>query len=227
MNAHLQELRQKLREGVAWVDAQPLRQRGLLLLATLVLLFAGWDLLLMRGVDLRVRTARDEQATLEKQLRTIELRVETLSQAMGVDPDVDRRRQEVELERQLVALDAQLGERAADLIPPREMVRVLKELLGRETELRLERIETLDAIPLHAQDGDDLADAAGPRIFEHVLEMDFRGGYLSTLRYLQAIEALPWRFHWDALEYQVEEYPQARVRLRLLSLSTEEGWIGV
>ena len=50
---------------------------------------------------------------------------------------------------------------------------------------------------------------------------------MATLRYLQALEALPWRFFWDSVDYQVIAYPQSTVRLKLHTLSLSEDWIGV
>jgi MSHA biogenesis protein MshJ len=57
--------------------------------------------------------------------------------------------------------------------------------------------------------------------------MEIRGGYLSTLRYLEELEDLPWRFFWKSLNYEVLEYPEARVVLTVETLSLREGWIGV
>jgi MSHA biogenesis protein MshJ len=50
---------------------------------------------------------------------------------------------------------------------------------------------------------------------------------MATLRYLQALEKLPWRFFWDSVSYQVMEYPDSVVRLELHTLSLSEDWIGV
>ena len=38
---------------------------------------------------------------------------------------------------------------------------------------------------------------------------------------------LPWKFYWDELSYQVDEYPNATVSLRVRTVSMSEEWIGV
>ena len=63
-------------------------------------------------------------------------------------------------------------------------------------------------------------------VYLHTVELELRGSYLSALRYVNEIEALPWNLLWDALEYEVLEYPEGRITLRVQSLSTKEGWIG-
>jgi MSHA biogenesis protein MshJ len=50
------------------------------------------------------------------------------------------------------------------------------------------------------------------------LQLHLEGSYLATLRYLRALEALPWEFFWDGLHFEVIEYPTARVRLDIHTL---------
>lgn len=69
--------------------------------------------------------------------------------------------------------------------------------------------------------------APKPTLFRHGLEMQMRGSFAAILSYLHATENLPWRLYWDALEYKVEAYPNAKIVLRVYTLSVDEGWIGV
>ena len=56
---------------------------------------------------------------------------------------------------------------------------------------------------------------------------DVAHGFKQFERRQQALEALPWRFFWDSVSYEVEDYPRSLVRLRLHTLSLSEDWIGV
>ncbi len=69
--------------------------------------------------------------------------------------------------------------------------------------------------------------APKPTLFRHGLEIQMRGSFAAILSYLHATENLPWRLYWDALEYKVEAYPNAKIVLRVYTLSVDEGWIGV
>ena len=231
------EYRRKIRDGMRWVDEQPLRQRLLLLAAIVAVFLTLWDAVLMRSSELREEQAESDVSLLEKQVKALELEAEATLKKLAADPNLERRKRKAELERQLADLDAGFNERTADLIPPSEMVRVLKELLGRESGLQLVRLESVPASPLLAPEkerGSESASEAkvdlgsGPvRLFRHGLVLEMSGDYLSVLRYIQAVEQLPWKFFWESMSYQVQQWPVGRITLKLLSLSSEEGWIGV
>ena len=63
----------------------------------------------------------------------------------------------------------------------------------------------------------------GPYV--HSLEFVVEGSYLDVLRYLEKVEALPWRFYWQVLELKTAEYPINRVRVRLNTLSMDKEWL--
>lgn len=225
--------RRKIRDSMRWVDEQPLRQRLLLLLAIVAVFLLLWDAVLMRASELREEQAESDAELLEKQVKALELEAEATLKKLASDPNLERRKRKVELERQLAELDAGFHERTADLIPPSEMVRVLKELLRRESGLQLVRLESVPASPLLAPDEESGLEGkvdlgSGPiRLFRHGLILELSGDYMSVLRYVQALERLPWKFFWESMNYQVQQWPTGKITLKLLSLSSEEGWIGV
>ena len=210
-----------------------MRQRLLLLVAVVAVFLTLWDAVLMRSSKMREEQAKSDTALLEKQVKALELQAEATLKKLAADPNLERRKRKEELERQLADLDAGFNERTADLIPPSEMVRVLKELLGRDSGLQLVRLESVPASALLAADEESGSEGkvdlgSGPvRLFRHGLVLEMSGDYLSVLRYVQAIEQLPWKFFWESMNYQVQQWPVGRITLKLLSLSSEEGWIGV
>jgi MSHA biogenesis protein MshJ len=225
--------RQKILDSMRWVDQQPVRQRLLLLVAVVAVFLTLWDAVLMRSSKIREEQAKSDTALLEKQVKALELQAEATLKKLSADPNLERRKRKAELERQLADLDSGFNERTADLIPPSEMVRVLKELLGRDSGLQLVRLESVPASALLAADEESGSEGkvdlgSGPvRLFRHGLVLEMSGDYLSVLRYVQAIEQLPWKFFWESMTYQVQQWPVGRITLKLLSLSSEEGWIGV
>ncbi len=227
------QFRQKILDSMRWVDQQPVRQRLLLLVAVVAVFLTLWDAVLMRSSKMREEQAESDTALLEKQVKALELQAEATLKKLSADPNLQRRKRKAELERQLADLDSGFNERTADLIPPSEMVRVLKELLGRASGLQLVRLESVPASALLAPDEESGSEGkvdlgSGPvRLFRHGLVLEMSGDYLSVLRYVQAIEQLPWKFFWESMTYQVQQWPVGRITLKLLSLSSEEGWIGV
>ena len=228
MNQMYHDLVKRIRVGLRWVDDQAPRQRVFLLIAVVAVLFTLWDAVFMRSVKDDKKQAGSNFEMLEKQVLALELQAQATLKRLAEDPNLKRRKRKAELEEQLADLEARFSERTADLIQPSEMVRVIKELLNRETTLELVRLESLAAEPLLSPEESGSEDASSRiSVFRHGLRIEMVGDYLSALRYLQAVEALPWKFFWESLKYDVEEHPRGRITLKVLSLSTEEGWIGV
>jgi len=182
----------------------------------------------MRSVATRSEEADADFAWLTREVEALTLESDTYAQALAEDPDLERRKLKISLERQLIEVESRFHEQTADLIPPAEMVGVLKKLLENISTLRLVRMEALRAEPMISPgETDSESDLSDVEIYRHGLIMELEGDYLSTLRYLEAIEALSWNFFWESLLYEVKEYPVGRIRLKVFSLGTKEGWIGV
>jgi MSHA biogenesis protein MshJ len=131
------------------------------------------------------------------------------------------------LRAEIQDIDRRLAGVTSGLIAPKEMSQVLEQVLARAGRLTLHSLRTLPAEGVVAPGADAAAGRPAAQIYKHGVELDLSGNYLDTLYFLQALEALPWRFFWDRIEFAVEQHPRGRVRLRLYTLGLEEGWIGV
>jgi MSHA biogenesis protein MshJ len=47
------------------------------------------------------------------------------------------------------------------------------------------------------------------------------------LKYLDAIERLPWRIYWGRLDLKTLDYPTIQILIELHTLSLDAEWIGV
>jgi MSHA biogenesis protein MshJ len=226
---------ERARAGLDWLDARSMRERAVILAGALALLLAVWQTVLMDPIaQLRASSAVDLPA-LSSELPALNAHLEQLEVALKNDPDAAAREHRDALRAERGELDARLTELTDGLIPPSEMSDALRELLRREPGVSLVKLEALPAEPLLIDDATQTGGASAPRdpnqpqpaVFKHSVVIELKGDYLSTLRYVESIEELKWRFFWDSLDYQVEEHPEAHVRLILYSLSLREGWLGV
>jgi MSHA biogenesis protein MshJ len=71
------------------------------------------------------------------------------------------------------------------------------------------------------------AKASEVGLYRHGVRLVFEGDYLTTMAFLESLEQKSWRFFWQSLQYDVEQYPKARVTLTLYTLSPERAWLGV
>jgi MSHA biogenesis protein MshJ len=218
-------VRERLHAGIRWLDAQTLRERVLVVAAALVGVYAIWDLAIMSPLDAERRDVAAEAETVRTQIESLRNEFAALETRFQGDPNAENRDRRAALVASIAQLDRQLGERTDDLIPPSEMPRVLRDLVELEGALQIVRLESLPVESLlKVEEGQTPARA---RVYKHGLVLELQGDYLATLEYLESLEALPWNLLWDSLEYRVDEYPYARVKLVVYSLSTQEGWIGV
>jgi len=213
---------------MAWMDSPHPRERALLLLALAAVLYGSWDLGLMGPLREKQETLDANVQEVEQEIRKLQAQGDGILRANSIDPNQAPRSRAEALRRQIEGLDAQIRQRTVTLIPPQEMARFLEELLSERTELRLVRLENLAPEPmLDLPQPTAGADESTPGLFKHVFVIELRGGYLSTLSYLRALEDLPWNFFWEDFEYQVEEYPKGKATIRAYTVSADEVWVGV
>jgi MSHA biogenesis protein MshJ len=214
----------RLRLTLDRIDALNVRERGLLMLAVLAVLVGLWELVLFGPLQ-------QQRSVLRQQVQKARLAVATLNQTItevenkqSEDPNVALRAKLAAAKQRNRHLDGQLKAITAGLIPPREMATVLEGVLKAQHHLKLISVANQPATPVMLHKGDDSDEA---KVFRHGLTLTLEGRYLDTLKYLRALNRLPWHFYWDSLELKVENYPTSRVTLTVHTLNLEEGWIGV
>ncbi len=217
---------------VAAVDALSLRERVAVAGASLLVLWGAWTVLFWDDIEAERVGAAQRIEAAQSQLEALDRRSSDAAASAASDPDRQSREERDRLVAQIEQLDAELAERASQLITPDEMVGALRQILAEQHGLTLDRLELLAPVSAleEEEDGEATAaveGAARPALYKHVVEIEYRGGYFDTLRYLRAVERLGWSLYWESLDYEVVTYPEARVRLRLFTLSEQEGWIGV
>ena len=59
------------------------------------------------------------------------------------------------------------------------------------------------------------------------MELVLEGGYADLLGYLKAMEALPQRVLWGAINLKVEQHPRSVLTLRVYTLSRDRAWLEI
>ena len=217
----------QLNKLIVWLNARSLRERVILAAASLAIPLMLWNAALMEPLELRRVESDKRIASLELEIQQLERQTEEFASELSIDLDAENRARKDNLLDSLDRLRGVVDTRTEDLIPPAEMTRVLKEMLTKTEGLRLVRLENLPVEPLFETPEELDVEMEGGDLFKHGVVIEVLGDFPSTVRYLREIEQLPRRFYWETLDYEVVEYPTARVTLTLRSLSTQEGVVGV
>ena len=207
------------------IDSMTLRERALLFVSTIALLYFLAQGLLFSPLNRSQNTALSRISSLQNESAAFDAQIQQILRRQTEDPDAADKRLQQQLEAQLATLDKQIDNTVHGLITPRQMAKVLEQVLQHQGNLRLVHIESLPAKPLIEPPADKPETNAG--IYKHGLRLEFEGDYLSALAYLKQIEALPWVLYWDELELQTEKYPRTHITVVVHTLSLKEGWIGV
>ena len=207
------------------IDALSIRERGLVLLAIVAVLFMVWDTFMMQPIYQQQDRIKGEIATKQESINRLASALQQAIQRQDSNPNSKLQQEMKELQQRIAALDTRLSAETANIISPRRMATVLQEVLRRQQSLKL--VEMRSLAPESVLAAEDEADfSLQGNVYRHGLVMEMEGSYLELLAYLKEIESLPYSFVWDTLEIEQEEYPRNRIVIRVFTLSLSEGLIG-
>lgn len=217
-------LRDQLRRLASRMDALSVRERGLIFVAVLVVLFVAAQSLLFAPLE-------REQAALEKtvqqkrtQAQALEMQLKTLVDNVAGDPDAESRARLEALRLRVQQAEEQLSQKVAGFVSPREMASLVEQALRKNRGLEVVRVENLPPAPLLEPAKGEAA--SEKMVYRHGLRIEMRGRYLDSVSYLRALEALPWKVFWGEVTLEAEKYPVSRVSVTIYTLSRHRGWIG-
>lgn len=184
-----------------------------------------------------IRDARTEIDKLKAQEQVLRIELSGGTLAM-----LESKRSEL-LKKQ-AELDQQLVKQGLGLIDTAQMRQVLHDLL-RGSNLDLVALRRLPSQAIFStaieqpEQHTESAVQAGKgaqqepskeqaiKLYRHPMQIELEGRYVDMVRYLERLEASPWRLMWQELDIETVEYPRARMRLTVYTLSLQEEWIGV
>nr|WP_241264185.1 type II secretion system protein GspM [Bowmanella dokdonensis] len=199
------------------------REKQLLLFAGLFLILYGGYLLLIEptldGLALSERKLNQQQ----QELTSLNLQLQELATAT-TNPDTPLLIRRQALESEIAALRQVMLQQTSELIPAARMKNVLQQLLAHHDQLRLVELKSLTPTAITAEPQQEDQQAG---LYQHGMRLVLEGSYFDLQGYLRQLESLQWRFYWKTFDYQVLEYPTARMSLEIYTLSTGKAFLGV
>ncbi len=219
---------------LARFDALTRRERILVAVAVFALVIFASNLGNTQLERRQLRLAAEQQEIANERL-LVDASIQVFQQASGKDPDRDRREVISRLTDKEAALEQEIQSLSANLVSREQLPRLMQDVLQEIDGVKLLGVDTLPAVPLQTSgQGDsaatpDSADAApgeSVTLYRHAVQIRFSCSYAGLRRYVAALEALPWRLYWEALEYVVADYPTGQAALEVFTLSTATGLFG-
>ncbi len=220
-------------QWMARFDALQPRERLMLVLGVLVLMWALFDNLLLTPMLNRQKLYRQEMSTDQNTAAQFQQQTQQLLQAAKIDPDEGSRQRLSQLQQQLAEKDAQLQSTQQQLIAPDRMPRVLESLLQRDKSIKLVSLTTMPVSGL--MEGGVVADGktkahpadSGTGIYRHGFEIRLEGGYLDLLRYATTLENSAWHMLWGEMKLDATTYPRSTLILNVYTLSLDKAWLSL
>lgn len=217
-------MNQRFAEWQEWFAARADREQYLIAIISIALVaWLGFVLLVepaskaRAGVDRQIQQARTQVNTAQQQ-------VNTLQAQLANDPNSELMRRQQQLQTRNTRLENQLDS-LAEFIEPAQLLEWMRAMLtgtsnqrgsaSNQQGLTLRTFDTFAPQPF-------LAGSAGATVLQHNVVVELEGSYFAVRDYLQRLQDLPFGFYWQGLDYQVDAYPLARVRLQLYTLSQAE-----
>lgn len=219
-------IRERLGALQTRIDELTLRERGILFLVVVALLYVVMDSLLIAPQEQTQKRLLSDIGKVRADITQLEQQKLQIINNHNVDPNAAEQRTLQQLKASMQRIEEEIKEAVDGLIEPQEMARALESVLKKQLQLGFMRIENLGSRPLL-----DIEPTAGnvsdAGIYIHTMRIELEGSFYQTRDYLQALEQLPWRFHWESVELTITDYPLAKVVITVNTLSLNEGWIGV
>ncbi|HED19593.1 MAG TPA: hypothetical protein ENI74_08845 [Gammaproteobacteria bacterium] len=210
----------QLRHWVDRVDALEIRERILLLTATVIVVYLLVDAFGLQPILKAQQASSRRISELETKLDATRRQAGLFNDKSERDPLAERRQKRGALVAQLSVLDERIVSRLGALIEPAQAADMLEQVLADHHGLKLKSLRAgtkpLAGLAAGDQDGDN-------GLGRYQIEMVVEGGYSDLLRYLQELEAMPWKFFWQEVDFQTTDYPRAETRLLLYTLVALNG----
>lgn len=209
----------KLQYWIDRIDALELRERVLLLAATVAVLFLSVDSAGFQPTLKAQQVTEERISDLEMKLGALRQQAMLLSYKTDEDTLAARYRSRDALAAELATLDARVVDQLGALVEPAQAAELLEQVLTRHRGLKITSLRA-SAEPL-----EDVAGNANrpAKLGRYQLDLVLEGGYLDLMRYLEALESMPWKFFWQTVDFRVNEYPRAVSRLQLYTLGAQGG----
>lgn len=225
-------LRMRWKAGSAWYAARPKREKLILVVAGLALVWAVTDALWLSPATRAFKAQFSAVSQKEAELVQLEAQRLALKESLRVR-EAELRRDTENTRQQLAQITGQLAEFEKALVPARQMPDFLRSLLpGAGVEIVALRTQAPTPLILRAapKDGKEVAAKSGApaaNIYKHGIEITLAGNYDALLSYLSRLEQSPQKVLWGRLELKVEKHPRNELVLVLYTLSLDPSWLVV
>ena len=224
----------KLKMAQAKIDGLTVRERGILMIAAIAVMYALFELMVLKPLDTQKTALKSKMPQVDSAIAEITTKINAIHESNTFDPDLEEKAQIDSLMQSIGTVDSELDEKMGGVVSPNQMTQLVRDMLLKNSTLILKRMETLPTTQLTAEEKNDGENAEAEQqaptqngLYKHTVRIELEGEYLQVLAYLEQLEQVSTSFFWKSLYVKTQSYPNTRVSLEIFTLSTHKGWVGV
>ncbi len=226
------DFRKTLRGLAERIDAMTLRERGIIFVTVLVLLYFVASTLVLTPLRSQQQRLGNELKVKREQVAALNVQIQKIVHNATRDVDKENTEKLKLLRERIVLIDPRLAGMSQSLVSPRDMARFVEQVLTRNRALQVIRLESLAPAPVEGQAAPATGKAAAvpaasSGVHRHGMRIEVRGRYADLVNYLRALEAMPWKVFWGQVTLESEDHPMSKLTLVIYTLSLQPGWIGL
>lgn len=228
-------IKHQLKSISTYLHALSLRERILVLLVLVTVIYVIWDGLFQTKFDQDYLRLQNIQRQNLQQQQEIDIQLEQNAALLLERNRTKKQTNQIisKAREQLKQTQEQLDNVFETLVPPNKITALLRSLLLETNGLTLVSLKNEPAKNITPQlktldDQQEVAPSVlSTSLYEHAATIKLSGNYQQLYQYLSALEHSKWRLFWDQLNYNVTEYPIAEITIRVHTISMDEHWIGM
>lgn len=205
------------------------RERVIAVLAAVSVAVMIWNLAVYTPYQNDILLLEQELQQTDKQIADLQAQFQQQLEKTRFDPNQEARQQLAEYQVESDRLDGMLEQTSVQIMQPQAMAVMLKDMLKKQTALKFISLENRPAKPefIEKPEGQETKQGDTIAIYRHSVVLKMKGSYRNTLAYLKQLESLPWRFYWQAIDIESNDYPDALITLEVYTLGFGKGLVGV
>ena len=222
----IEKINEKSKPWIIVIDQLSLRERILILLGTLAIIYFSWRSIILDNLSSSKQQVSGSASRLRRQIFNLQGQISEVSSSLNLDPII-RLQEKIDIvKKENTDIQKQLDFMTEGLISPKDMTSLLKLILEKHKGLTVMHVENIKVTPVFGGDNENEAKAAKEslkifQVYNHGLEFVVSGTFFQLRDFLEEAEKLPWKVLWEELEYSVTKYPLASIKIVIKTLSLD------
>lgn len=217
------------------VNAISMRERVLIFAAAAFLVISLVNTFLLDPQLMKQKKMTEQVVQQQEKMKEIHSQIEIIIEAKNAQSTSPLRLRLNKVREEMEEGNLFLKSNRENLVEPDKMADLLRQVLGKNSNLQLVNLQTMPVTSLfefenETQSATIAVPASGKaesQIYKHGVELTVKGNYLELMKYLSALERMPTQMFWAKVKMTVGKYPDAELTLTLYTLSLDKVWLQI